>query len=93
MIIYRRYTIRYVIMGPFGWVIYIDERLYQFGRRKNNFCNLLYLLVILLCDRYIFFVTLLNLPESSFSVAFKMFDLDNSGYVLQILWNFKQLKF
>lgn len=51
------------------------------GRRKNNFCNLLHLWVIVLCDRYIFFVTLLSLPESSFSVAFKMFDLDNSGYV------------
>ncbi|XXG59110.1 hypothetical protein AAC387_Pa04g1249 [Persea americana] len=30
---------------------------------------------------YIFFVTLLSLPESSFSVAFKMFDLDNSGEI------------
>ncbi|XP_058067437.1 calcium uptake protein, mitochondrial-like isoform X2 [Magnolia sinica] len=28
---------------------------------------------------YIFFVTLLSIPESSFSVAFKMFDLDNNG--------------
>ncbi|KAL6974037.1 hypothetical protein U1Q18_028220 [Sarracenia purpurea var. burkii] len=28
---------------------------------------------------YIFFVTILNIPESSFSVAFKMFDLDNNG--------------
>ncbi|XP_076909130.1 calcium uptake protein, mitochondrial-like [Bidens hawaiensis] len=28
---------------------------------------------------YIFFVTLLSIPESSFSIAFKMFDLDNSG--------------
>lgn len=28
---------------------------------------------------YIFFVTLLSIPESSFSVAFKMFDLDNDG--------------
>ncbi|XP_010913359.1 calcium uptake protein, mitochondrial isoform X2 [Elaeis guineensis] len=28
---------------------------------------------------YIFFVTLLSIPESSFSVAFKMFDIDNSG--------------
>lgn len=61
------------------------------GRRKNNFCNLLHLWVIVLCDRYIFFVTLLSLPESSFSVAFKMFDLDNSGYVLWILWNFNLL--
>ncbi|KAK3032234.1 hypothetical protein RJ639_035527 [Escallonia herrerae] len=31
--------------------------------------------------KYIFFVTLLGIPESSFSVAFKMFDLDNNGYV------------
>ncbi|KAJ9546556.1 hypothetical protein OSB04_019099, partial [Centaurea solstitialis] len=28
---------------------------------------------------YIFFVTLLSIPESSFSVAFKMFDVDNDG--------------
>ncbi|KAK9947458.1 hypothetical protein M0R45_003082 [Rubus argutus] len=28
---------------------------------------------------YMFFVTLLSIPESSFTVAFKMFDLDNSG--------------
>nr|XP_034895349.1 receptor-like protein 15 [Populus alba] len=28
----------------------------------------------------IFFVTLLSIPESSFSVAFKMFDLDNNGW-------------
>lgn len=31
--------------------------------------------------RYIFFVTLLSIPESSFSVAFKMFDINNDGYV------------
>ncbi|KAK3438117.1 hypothetical protein EUGRSUZ_C02735 [Eucalyptus grandis] len=30
---------------------------------------------------YIFFVTLLSIPESSFSVAFKMFDTDNSGEI------------
>ncbi|KAI7754572.1 hypothetical protein M8C21_013466 [Ambrosia artemisiifolia] len=30
---------------------------------------------------YIFFVTLLSIPESSFSIAFKMFDLDNSGEI------------
>ncbi|XP_010250313.1 PREDICTED: calcium uptake protein 1, mitochondrial-like [Nelumbo nucifera] len=30
---------------------------------------------------YIFLVTLLSIPESSFSVAFKMFDLDNNGEV------------
>ncbi|XP_020259149.1 calcium uptake protein, mitochondrial-like, partial [Asparagus officinalis] len=30
---------------------------------------------------YIFFVTLLSIPESSFSVAFKIFDLDNSGEI------------
>ncbi|RZB56296.1 Calcium uptake protein, mitochondrial [Glycine soja] len=29
---------------------------------------------------YIFFVTLLSIPESSFSVAFKMFDIDNNGF-------------
>ncbi|KAI8017737.1 hypothetical protein LOK49_LG04G00152 [Camellia lanceoleosa] len=28
---------------------------------------------------YIFLITLLSIPESSFSVAFKMFDLDNNG--------------
>lgn len=28
---------------------------------------------------YIFFVTLLSISESSFSAAFKMFDLDNNG--------------
>ncbi|KAL2500576.1 calcium-binding EF hand family protein [Forsythia ovata] len=28
---------------------------------------------------YIFFLTILSIPESSFSVAFKMFDLDNDG--------------
>ncbi|KAL3532261.1 hypothetical protein ACH5RR_005782 [Cinchona calisaya] len=28
---------------------------------------------------YIFFVTLLSIPESSFSVAFKMFDIDSDG--------------
>lgn len=31
---------------------------------------------------YIFFVTLLSIPESSFSAAFKMFDVDLSGRVL-----------
>ncbi|KAJ1407789.1 EF-Hand 1, calcium-binding site [Sesbania bispinosa] len=30
---------------------------------------------------YIFFVTLLSIPESSFSVAFKMFDVDNNGEI------------
>ncbi|KAK7283104.1 hypothetical protein RIF29_12390 [Crotalaria pallida] len=30
---------------------------------------------------YIFFVTLLSIPESSFSTAFKMFDVDNSGEI------------
>ncbi|XP_077222279.1 calcium uptake protein, mitochondrial-like [Tasmannia lanceolata] len=30
---------------------------------------------------YIFFVTLLSIPEASFSVAFKMFDLDNNGAI------------
>nr|XP_023885300.1 calcium uptake protein, mitochondrial-like [Quercus suber]POE69739.1 calcium uptake protein, mitochondrial [Quercus suber] len=30
---------------------------------------------------YIFFVTLLSIPESSFTVAFKMFDLDNNGEI------------
>ncbi|KAJ8768228.1 hypothetical protein K2173_021168 [Erythroxylum novogranatense] len=30
---------------------------------------------------YIFFVTLLSIPESSFSVAFKMFDLDDNGEI------------
>ncbi|XP_061376407.1 calcium uptake protein, mitochondrial isoform X2 [Gastrolobium bilobum] len=30
---------------------------------------------------YIFFVTLLSIPESGFSVAFKMFDVDNNGEI------------
>ncbi|GLT76151.1 hypothetical protein SLA2020_478270 [Shorea laevis] len=30
---------------------------------------------------YIFFVTLLSIPESSFSIAFKTFDTDNSGEI------------
>ncbi|XP_068642564.1 calcium uptake protein, mitochondrial-like isoform X2 [Aristolochia californica] len=30
---------------------------------------------------YIFFVTLLSIPETSFSVAFKMFDLDHNGKI------------
>uniref|UniRef100_A0A0D3FXM3 EF-hand domain-containing protein n=3 Tax=Oryza TaxID=4527 RepID=A0A0D3FXM3_9ORYZ len=30
---------------------------------------------------YIFFVTLLSIPESSFSAAFKMFDVDHSGEI------------
>ncbi|MBA0874034.1 hypothetical protein Goshw_010604 [Gossypium schwendimanii] len=30
---------------------------------------------------YIFFVTLLSIPESSFSVVFKMFDADNNGEI------------
>lgn len=30
---------------------------------------------------YIFFVTLLSIPESSFSVAFKMFDIDSNGEI------------
>ncbi|KAL6226225.1 hypothetical protein ACLB2K_000188 [Fragaria x ananassa] len=30
-------------------------------------------------QEYIFFVTLLSIPETSFTVAFKMFDLDDSG--------------
>ncbi|XP_022731041.1 calcium uptake protein, mitochondrial-like isoform X1 [Durio zibethinus] len=33
---------------------------------------------------YIFFVTLLSIPESSFSVAFRMFDLNNNGWVNSI---------
>ncbi|KAB2629432.1 calcium uptake protein 1 [Pyrus ussuriensis x Pyrus communis] len=36
---------------------------------------------ISLKSEYIFFVTLLSIPESSFSVAFKMFDLDDSGQI------------
>lgn len=32
---------------------------------------------------YIFFVTLLSIPESSFSVAFKMFDIDNNGEIVK----------
>ncbi|KAJ6435703.1 hypothetical protein OIU84_000836 [Salix udensis] len=32
-------------------------------------------------SEYIFFVTLLSIPESSFSAAFKMFDLDNNGQI------------
>ncbi|KAG9450216.1 hypothetical protein H6P81_010181 [Aristolochia fimbriata] len=30
---------------------------------------------------YIFFVTLLSIPETSFSVAFKMFDIDHNGEI------------
>ncbi|KAJ0989515.1 hypothetical protein J5N97_007871 [Dioscorea zingiberensis] len=30
---------------------------------------------------YIFFITLLSIPEASFSVAFKMFDLDHNGEI------------
>ncbi|XP_022750298.1 calcium uptake protein, mitochondrial-like isoform X2 [Durio zibethinus] len=30
---------------------------------------------------YIFFVTLLSIPESCFSIAFKMFDVDNNGEI------------
>ncbi|XP_057524348.1 calcium uptake protein, mitochondrial-like [Amaranthus tricolor] len=30
---------------------------------------------------YIFFVTLLSIPESSFSIAFKMFDIDKNGEI------------
>ncbi|KAG9151386.1 hypothetical protein Leryth_024443 [Lithospermum erythrorhizon] len=36
---------------------------------------------ILSFPEYIFFVTLLSIPESSFSVAFKMFDLDGNGKI------------
>ncbi|XP_057488190.1 calcium uptake protein, mitochondrial-like [Actinidia eriantha] len=32
-------------------------------------------------QEYIFFVTLLSIPESSFSVAFKMFDIDCNGEI------------
>ncbi|RYR07045.1 hypothetical protein Ahy_B05g074363 isoform C [Arachis hypogaea] len=32
---------------------------------------------------YIFFVTLLSIPESSFTVAFKMFDLNNNGQLIE----------
>ncbi|KAL9313263.1 hypothetical protein ACSQ67_018715 [Phaseolus vulgaris] len=32
-------------------------------------------------QEYIFFVTLLSIPESSFSAAFKMFDRDNDGEI------------
>ncbi|AQK44630.1 calcium-binding EF hand family protein [Zea mays] len=32
-------------------------------------------------DRYIFFVTLLSIPESHFTAAFKMFDVDHSGVI------------
>ncbi|KAF7833889.1 calcium uptake protein, mitochondrial-like [Senna tora] len=32
-------------------------------------------------SEYIFFVTLLSIPESGFQVAFKMFDLDNNGEI------------
>ncbi|CAL5376734.1 unnamed protein product [Camellia sinensis] len=34
---------------------------------------------------YVFLVTLLSIPESSFSVAFKMFDLDNNGKVMTLM--------
>ncbi|KAF8407184.1 hypothetical protein HHK36_006310 [Tetracentron sinense] len=34
-------------------------------------------------SEYIFFVTLLSIPESSFSMAFKMFDLDNNGEIVK----------
>ncbi|KAK4785712.1 hypothetical protein SAY86_002401 [Trapa natans] len=30
---------------------------------------------------YLFFVTILSIPETSFSIAFKMFDIDNSGEI------------
>jgi Ca2+-binding EF-hand superfamily protein len=30
-------------------------------------------------------VTLLSIPESSFNAAFKMFDLDHNGCVIQLL--------
>ena len=33
---------------------------------------------------YIFFVTLLSIPESSFTVVFKMFDLNNNGQLIEI---------
>ncbi|MQM15644.1 hypothetical protein Taro_048594 [Colocasia esculenta] len=33
---------------------------------------------------YIFFVTLLSIPESSFAVAFKMFDVDNNGEIEKV---------
>ena len=36
---------------------------------------------LFLCFRYIFFATLLSIPESSFSVAFRMFDVNNNGCV------------
>ncbi|KAG0463248.1 hypothetical protein HPP92_021724 [Vanilla planifolia] len=37
---------------------------------------------------YIFFVTLLSIPESSFSAAFKMFDLDHNGSrIVQLIVN------
>lgn len=45
--------------------------------------------------RYIFFVTLLSIPELSFSVAFKMFDLNNNGFVtwfIVIIFSVKKLK-
>ncbi|XXG52047.1 hypothetical protein AAC387_Pa03g0467 [Persea americana] len=32
-------------------------------------------------SEYIFFVTLLSIPESSFTIAFKMFDLDHNGEI------------
>ncbi|XP_038699454.1 calcium uptake protein, mitochondrial-like isoform X2 [Tripterygium wilfordii] len=32
-------------------------------------------------QEYIFFVTILSIPESSFSVAFKMFDINNNGEI------------
>lgn len=32
-------------------------------------------------SEYIFFVTLLSIPESSFNIAFKMFDLDHNGEI------------
>ncbi|XP_038711652.1 calcium uptake protein, mitochondrial-like [Tripterygium wilfordii] len=32
-------------------------------------------------QEYVFFLTLLSIPESSFSIAFKMFDLDSNGEI------------
>lgn len=44
--------------------------------------------LLFLWSRYIFFVTLLSIPESSFSVVFKMFDADNNGYIEPVVFAF-----
>jgi len=61
------------LLKPNHYLLYPPFMFSSFGKNFSTY------LVYVFGNRYIFFVTLLSIPESSFAVAFKMFDTDNNG--------------